>query len=152
MNNKKRRHWIHTIRGLVGVLIVIVLLFGLRNWKGATAAAVDELPPTEQPVTGTTKTVVPSGSVSWNEMLAYEAAHKGELQNKDKQVEIPFNKAPEPKELEAPISNELPSLTSQPQSPGAIQSSGTLVANFAALGDDNTMIPPDTMGRSDRTT
>ena len=148
MKTNKQSFRIHAKRGVVGILLTTLFLFGLGNWKNATASTANP-PPQTKSVSGTTITVQPAGQVSWDEMLAYEAAHKNDLANAS--AAIPFNPSPKPHEITLPEQNVLPQIaprhrTDQPLTPSSVQAGGSLIANFAALGDNNTAIPPDTMG------
>jgi hypothetical protein len=90
--------------------------------------------------------VQPGGTVTWDEMLAAEArAPRGAVPRRA----IPRLPGPPPREFggaplvappaAAPSSAELPATVPAPAGP-------TVLSSFAALEDDNTAIPPDTMG------
>ncbi len=126
---------------IVSVMVFAGLLFGLLAGGGAVAASSRG----GVSITGTTVTLEPAGQMTWDEMVAYEASHPAGVASVRR--EIPW--------MPSPASRALDGLTAAPagggptfgaQSPEGIQSAGTLVASFAALGDNNTSIPPDTMG------
>ena len=136
----------HKLYRMVSVLVFASLLLGFGGGSRAVAA-FPENPVGDSPVTGVTATLEPAGQVTWDEMVAYEASHPVDAFTSP--LEIPRMPAPAPRSVDGLPGTGSPSAPPpdfQSQSPAQIQSAGTLVANFAALGDNNTSIPPDTMG------
>ena len=103
----------------------LLLVFFCLTWSLA-AAAQDSL------------TVEPAGAVTWDQMLAAEArAPRAAARARA----IPFMPGPGVRELGAPGPPAAPTL-----GPGPAPLGPTVTTNFAALDDNNTVIPADTMG------
>jgi uncharacterized repeat protein (TIGR01451 family) len=95
-----------------------------------------------QPPPGPEKiTVQPAGVVSWVEMLAAEAAAPAQA-GPPAPLVAPYPPAPAPQAIETGLEPVRPA---QPPLPVPL-AGATLADNFAALGDNNASIPPDTMG------
>lgn len=94
------------------------------------------LGPQGHSVNGETMTAAPAGTVEWQEMVNDEATHP--LEPGTPQV-APFMPMPTPRELSA-VDNGATSFAAGPLAPP-----GT-VHSFLGLDDNNTSIPPDTMG------
>jgi len=89
-------------------------------------------------------TVSPSGVVSWEELLLFQQL--APTYRKQLRV-VPFMPAPEPRALGEPVE------TMPPAAPPTLDSYDEggaalipVIDDFPALGDNNTSIPPDTMG------
>lgn len=98
----------------------------------------------ESKVGGETLTIEPAGVVSWQEMLDYETAHPSGP--KQPRV-VPYMAPPGPRELPEILAPSHPA----PDAPSSVPPPGplappTLTGNFEGLNDNNTSIPPDTMG------
>ncbi|GEM_PF-1327747 len=125
----------HLVFG-VGIAVMLASLFFLPQPASAGDVAG---------VTGKTIIVQPAGRVSWADMLKYEAL--APKISRPRRV-IPFMPAPGGKEIGSPGAKP-GSLTPQPVSPPGVSFSSqapALLSNFEALPDNNTAIPPDTMG------
>ena len=104
----------------------LLLVFFCLTWSLA-AAAQDSL------------TVEPAGAVTWDRMLAAEArAPRAAARVRA----IPFMPGPGVRELGA----HGPLAAAPTLGPGPAPLGPTVTANFAALDDNNTIVPPDTMG------
>jgi hypothetical protein len=123
---------------VVMVLLSVVPLTGsLQAQQPATGADVDSQ------VTGETLTIKAAGVISWQEMLDYEAAHPP--MPKSPNV-VPYMPAPAPQEMSKADRTAYPG-TEAPSAGGlGVLGTPTLQVNFGGLGDNNTVIPPDTMG------
>jgi hypothetical protein len=92
-----------------------------------------------------TLSIAPAGVVTWDEMLRYEALGPRAPAGEEHRV-VPIMPAPEARDLGAAASSAaLPG--SALQAPAGFSPSPPMVtAGFVALPDNNTSIPPDTMG------
>jgi hypothetical protein len=92
-------------------------------------------------------TVEPSGMVSWAEMLQLDQLVAGAPERLEQRV-VPIMPGPPPREIGvapgAPRGSAVPVTPAPPPGPEALGPS--LNTGFVALPDDNTAIPPDTMG------
>jgi hypothetical protein len=100
---------------------------------------VEEKSKAQGRVSGETVVIEAAGTVSWQEMLHYEATHPIEP---EPPTIAPYMQPPETRELPATGGSDrkLPSAAPIPLEPP------TTLSSFAGLGDNNTSIPPDTMG------
>ena len=129
---------------IVSTLVFVSLLLGMGG--GGVSAAPIGAPGASSPVTGETTTIEPAGQTTWAELVAHEASHPRPVAE-DAVFPAPFMPAPplqDAGDLAVSAPESLP--ISAEQTPEQIQSAGTLVNNFSALGDNATIIPPDTMG------
>jgi hypothetical protein len=119
------------MRPSLGMAVALVL--GLIVPGPAPSAAQESL------------TVEPAGVVTWDEIVRRDAV---QTPAESAPHAVPFLPAPPGREIGAvpgPRSPVAPSLVTPP--PTLPQPNGPAIAtNFAALGDDDTVIPPDTMG------
>jgi len=100
---------------------------------------VEEKSKAQGQVSGENVVIEVAGTVSWQEMLHYEANHSIEP---EPPTMAPYMQPPESRELPATGGSDrkLPSAPPIPLDPP------TTLSSFAGLGDNNTSIPPDTMG------
>ncbi len=92
-------------------------------------------------VTGETVIIEPAGTGNWQEMLDSEAAHPPAPKPP---IAVPYMPAPVSRELSSDPAQ--PGPMAPPSLPAAPAATGTLVDDFAGLGDNNVSVPPDTMG------
>ena len=115
------------------------LLLVLTTWLLVTQALAG--------VTGQTIQIQPVATVTWDQIVELDQK-LGKAAAVQQRV-IPYMPAPAPRELPAktPLLNQSPA---QQQKFASAQPDATLgpplLTSFAALGDDNTFIPPDTHG------
>ena len=117
------------------LLFIFFMLFG-----GSQAAKAQ--------VTGELSTIESAAAVSWSEMLQQQALRPYSAEDQEHRV-IPFMPAPPEKEIGAPQEGYIPPFFTQSPAetaPSPAFPSFELGSNFQALPDNNTAIPPDTMG------
>src|SRR5438552_10746774 len=113
--------------------IAVALVLGLIVPDSAPSAAQESL------------TVQPAGVVTWDETVRRDAVqHAAESAPHP----VPFMPAPPGREIGAVRDLRSPAAPAAVTPPPTLpQPNGPAIAtNFAALGDNNTEIPPDTMG------
>jgi len=92
-----------------------------------------------------TISVSPAGVVTWSEMLAHGA--RGRAMSGPERRVVPFMPGPSPREIGPPSEFVTPSAPSIPHALAETMAPlPPLTLDFQALPDDNTSIPPDTMG------
>lgn len=100
-----------------------------------------------RPVRGTTVEIEGAGAVSWDTMRRSEARRRGAAAPSGEPQVVPILPGPPARQLRReaaatnPVMRSVDSVTAAPAPNGLAVTGG-----FAALGDDNTRIPPDTMG------
>ena len=117
----------------------VIVVQARTNLSRTDQVSVAENNRTQARVSGETSVIEAAGTVSWQEMLHYEASHPIEPESP---TIAPYIQPPEPRELPATggPARKLPPAAPIPLAPP------TTMNSFEGLGDDNTSIPPDTMG------
>lgn len=123
---------------------VVLGLFAV--WAGAWPAPTSATLAAEETISGKTIQIEPAGRTNWSEMLAYEKLHPPV---DEPPTVVPYMPPPPPREIPGIVAP--PSLGETPgtellQAPNDLLSPPGLVNNFLGLDDNNTSIPPDTMG------
>lgn len=90
----------------------------------------------------TTVTIEPAGSTTWTEIVESNLLQPRAV---EAPVAVPFLPMPGPREIGEPVGRSAPEAGAPVPGPGP-SPSPPVMDDFAALGDDNSSIPPDTMG------
>ncbi len=139
-NNTILRRILVVLAIIAMVTSSIVTVVQARNkLSRSDQVLVQEKSKAQEQVSGETVVIEAAGTVSWQEMIHYEATHPIDP---EPPTIAPYMQPPEPRELPATggPARKLPSTVPIPLEPP------TTLSSFAGLGDNNTSVPPDTMG------